>query len=205
MKLLKAYFQIFITILLFSQLFGTSESKLKVFKNDLFLGEINTIQNNKLFSVNDLIAITDSRNFINEKTQKVIFYINDKKIKVTNQITFIEIEDNLFQLSSKVINQNNDYYIPIESFFTIVQNLSEPSSFRYKNDEIRFTSTSDDKKTIKTVDLSNEKEKWEFKTIIIDAGHGGKDPGAVGYRGTKEKDIALDVKKYERQSNHDKR
>ena len=81
MKLLKAYFQIFITILLFSQLFGTSESKLKVFKNDLFLGEINTIQNNKLFSVNDLIAITDSRNFINEKTQKVIFYINDKKLK----------------------------------------------------------------------------------------------------------------------------
>ena len=34
-----------------------------------------------------------------------------------------------------------------------------------------------------------------IKTIIIDAGHGGKDPGAVGYRGTKEKDIALDVAK----------
>ena len=195
MKLLKTNFQIFIIILLFSQLFAISESKMKVFKNNLLLGEINTIQNNKLFSVNDLIAITDSRNFVNEKTQKVIFYVDGKKIKVTNQVTFIEIEDNLFQLSSKVINLNNDYYIPIESFFSIVQNLSEPSSFRYKNDEIRFTSNFEDKKTIKTVDLSNEKEKWEFKTIIIDAGHGGKDPGAVGYRGTKEKDIALDVAK----------
>ena len=90
---------------------------------------------------------------------------------------------------------NNDYYIPIESFFSILQNLSEPSSFRYKDDEIRFISNFEDQKTIKTVDLSNEKEKWEFKTIIIDAGHGGKDPGAVGYRGTKEKDIALDVAK----------
>ena len=50
------------------------------------------------------------------------------------------------------------------------------------------------KKTVK-VDLKSEKEKWEFKTIVIDAGHGGKDPGAVGYRGTKEKDIALDVAK----------
>ena len=29
--------------------------------------------------------------------------------------------------------------------------------------------------------------------IIIDAGHGGKDPGAVGFSGTKEKDIALDI------------
>ena len=195
MKLLKTNFQIFIIILLFSQLFAISESKMKVFKNDLLLGEISTIQNNKLFSVNDLIAITDSRNFVNEKTQKVIFYINGKKIKVTNQVTFIEIEDNLFQLSSKVMNLNNDYYIPIESFFSILQNLSKPSSLKYKNDEIRFTSNFEDQKMIKTVDLSNEKEKWEFKTIIIDAGHGGKDPGAVGYRGTKEKDIALDVAK----------
>ena len=195
MKLLKTNFQIFIIILLFSQLFAISESKMKVFKNDLLLGEISTIQNNKLFSVNDLIAITDSRNFVNEKTQKVIFYINGKKIKVTNQVTFIEIEDNLFQLSSKVMNLNNDYYIPIESFFSILQNLSKPSSLKYKNDEIRFTSNFEDQKMIKTVDLSNEKEKWEFKTIIIDAGHGGKDPGAVGYRGTKEKDITLDVAK----------
>ena len=194
-KLLKTNFQIFIIILLFSQLFAVSESKMKVFKNDLFLGEISTIQNNKLFSVNDLIAITDSRNFVNEKTQKVIFYIDGKKVKVTNQVTFIEIEDNLFQLSSTVINLNNDYYIPIESFFGILQNLSEPSSFIYNNDEIRFTSNFEDQKMIKTVDLSNEKEKWEFKTVIIDAGHGGKDPGAVGYRGTKEKDIALDVAK----------
>lgn len=32
-------------------------------------------------------------------------------------------------------------------------------------------------------------------TIAIDAGHGGKDPGAVGKRGTKEKDIALQIAK----------
>ena len=31
------------------------------------------------------------------------------------------------------------------------------------------------------------------KTIVIDAGHGGQDPGAIGQGGTKEKDITLDV------------
>ena len=31
--------------------------------------------------------------------------------------------------------------------------------------------------------------------VAIDAGHGGKDPGAIGKRGTKEKDVALAVAK----------
>ena len=196
MKLLRTYFQLFSIILLFSHLFAKTESKIKVFENNVLVGEINTIQNKKLFSVNDFIQITNSKKFINNKTQKAVFYVGDKKIKISNQITFIEIEDTLFQLSSEVINENGIYYLPTESFFKIIQNLSNSSSIKYTNNEIRFTSISPDKKIItKNVDLRSEKEKWEFKTIVIDAGHGGKDPGAVGYRGTKEKDIALDVAK----------
>ena len=196
MKLLRKYFQLFFIILLFSNLFPKNESKLKVFENNVLIGEINTIQNKTYFSVNDFIEKTNSKKFINNKTQKVIFYVDDKKIKISNQITFIEIDDNLFQLSSKVVNENGNYYIPTESFFGIIKNLYNSSSIKYVNNEIRLTSNSGYKKTVKTpVDLGNEKEKWEFKTIVIDAGHGGKDPGAVGYRGTKEKDIALDVAK----------
>lgn len=32
-----------------------------------------------------------------------------------------------------------------------------------------------------------------FKTIVIDPGHGGRDPGAIGAGGTMEKDITLDI------------
>ena len=195
-KLLRINFQVFLIICLFSNLYANSESKVKVFQNNVLIGEINTIQNKKLFSVNDFIEITKSNNFINYKTQKVVFYIDNKKIKISNQVTFIEIEDNLFQLSSNVINKSGVYYLPTESFFGIIQNLSDSSSIKYTNNEIRFTSITTDKKIVKkNVDLRSEMEKWKFKTIVIDAGHGGKDPGAVGYRGTKEKDIALDVAK----------
>jgi N-acetylmuramoyl-L-alanine amidase len=34
---------------------------------------------------------------------------------------------------------------------------------------------------------------FKVKTIVIDPGHGGDDPGAVGAMGTREKDITLDV------------
>ncbi len=41
--------------------------------------------------------------------------------------------------------------------------------------------------------FNNMADKLKFDTVIIDAGHGGKDPGAIGYRNTREKDIALAI------------
>lgn len=43
--------------------------------------------------------------------------------------------------------------------------------------------------------LEAEKREWKFDTIVLDAGHGGRDPGAIGITGVKEKDINLAVTK----------
>ena len=42
-------------------------------------------------------------------------------------------------------------------------------------------------------DLEKQKEAWMVDKIVIDPGHGGKDPGAIGYGNVKEKDITLAV------------
>jgi N-acetylmuramoyl-L-alanine amidase len=42
-------------------------------------------------------------------------------------------------------------------------------------------------------ETTDQKKKWLFDVIVIDAGHGGKDPGAIGVTGVREKDINLAI------------
>lgn len=43
--------------------------------------------------------------------------------------------------------------------------------------------------------LKMDQEKWRIDTIVIDPGHGGRDPGTIGFSGTYEKDVVLAVSK----------
>lgn len=41
--------------------------------------------------------------------------------------------------------------------------------------------------------LERERNRWKLDCIVIDAGHGGEDPGTIGVTRTKEKDITLGI------------
>ena len=43
--------------------------------------------------------------------------------------------------------------------------------------------------------IKDIKDQWMLNTVVLDPGHGGKDPGALGKHGTKEKDVVLDITK----------
>jgi N-acetylmuramoyl-L-alanine amidase len=45
------------------------------------------------------------------------------------------------------------------------------------------------------VDTDKAAGRWRLDTVVIDAGHGGKDSGAIGQQGLREKDIVLSVAK----------
>ncbi|WP_447979774.1 N-acetylmuramoyl-L-alanine amidase [Candidatus Nitrospira bockiana] len=64
----------------------------------------------------------------------------------------------------------------------------------YSKPPIDETAMVDRPPTIKTAPPPTRRPVGrDVKTIVIDAGHGGKDPGAVGRGGTAEKDITLKV------------
>ena len=194
MKFFKIKLKFLLIYLLVSISLAATNDTIKLVKNSKLLNNIDTIENNKFFSINDFLSSTGSEPYINEKTEKIVFYLDNKKIKITNGITFLLIDDNIYQLSSKVVRQNNEYFVHIDSFINIVNSSLQNLSIISNSSEIIISSTAKTKNVaIKNIDI--EKNKWKFSTIIIDPGHGGKDPGAVGYRGTLEKDIALDVAK----------
>jgi len=41
--------------------------------------------------------------------------------------------------------------------------------------------------------LQLERDRWKLDVVVIDAGHGGDDPGALGVTGTREKDVTLAI------------
>jgi len=68
------------------------------------------------------------------------------------------------------------------------------------NDEIQISLTrkisEEAKPKINITDILKEQKKnWEINTIVLDAGHGGKDPGTIGVSRTAEKTINLDIVK----------
>ena len=72
---------------------------------------------------------------------------------------------------------------------SLIDEFQINSNNNYINVNIR-TNTKENITKIKEM-----QEKWLLDTIIIDAGHGGKDPGAIGINGIREKTITLDVAK----------
>jgi len=193
----KLFIYLYYFLLLFSWSFAGAQQEIKMIgSNNSVLGTIEYIKEQRYyFSLNDFSSALLKKNFINKDVQKIVFSLGNVKIKVTGNISFIIIDDKPYQLKNNIIYKKGIFYAPIDDFLDL---LNEKTGSSYVMD---YSSLSIQNKFISQevstnpVDLYQEKKKWKFDTIIIDPGHGGKDPGAVGYRGTKEKDIVLDVSK----------
>ena len=199
MKLLTLPRYIFPIFFLLSILIANNQQTITILgENNNFLGKADVLKKTQYYlSVNDFGRIIGSGSFVNSKTEKIVIYIDNLKIKLSNNIAFIIIDDKAYQMGSKLIKSKDEYYVPIDDFFNILSiHGSDNHSIDYTTMSIALNyKIKNIEKPVTTVDLTKEKNKWEFNTIIIDPGHGGKDPGSIGYKGTKEKDITLDVAK----------
>lgn len=90
--------------------------------------------------------------------------------------------DLLLALTESTLTEIESLTADIEPFFWsqfVIENLDgDPDGF--------FSDLYDD-------DYLQMHENLNFDTVVIDAGHGGKDPGTIGHRGLREKDVSLAV------------
>ena len=198
MKLFKSIYPLFYYLLFISWCFASTQGTVKVIdSNNLLIGKANYIKEQKYYiSVNNFSDVLLNKNFTNNDTEKIIIYFGDTKIKITANISFIIINDKPYQLQNNVFQRKGEYYVPLDDFLALLtQHTNTNYSMNYNSMSINLSSVIQNSPIDKTTDLIKEKKKWQFDTIIIDPGHGGKDPGSIGYKGTKEKDIVLDVSK----------
>jgi len=198
MKLFKSIYPLFYYLLFISWCFAATQGTVKVVdSNNLLIGKANYIKEQKYYiSVNNFSDVLLNKNFTNNDTEKIIIYFGDTKIKITANISFIIINDKPYQLQNNVFQRKGEYYVPLDDFLVLLtQHTNTSYSMNYNSMSINLSSVIQNSPIDRTTDLIKEKKKWQFDTIIIDPGHGGKDPGSVGYKGTKEKDIVLDVSK----------
>ncbi|SUZ75119.1 uncharacterized protein METZ01_LOCUS27973 [marine metagenome] len=251
-------------------------------------------------STKDISRILAKRDpFINKDRGKMVLYIDNHRIKISGNSSFILIDEQIYQMPMYAIGKQNDIFLPAESFFDILRRTVLPginydprrmvldidmkeftimgveisqkangtilrirtrntfpegniSSFFHENGwfyltvagglvdttEIRRSDTrgvvqsvaadqlgqtaqlafqmrtkvqshelyqsSDPREIVVSLRtpmggsmarIKQVKDRWKLDTVVLDAGHGGKDPGTIGRKGTKEKDIALDIVK----------
>ncbi len=97
--------------------------------------------------------------------------------------SFYTFNQSIEKISVPVLYKEKDFLIPpeiVEAIF--VQLMSEDVRYEYKENVLEL-------------EILPSVEKLEVKTILIDAGHGGKDPGTASNDGTNEKLVALQVAK----------
>ncbi|HOJ64418.1 MAG TPA: N-acetylmuramoyl-L-alanine amidase [Spirochaetota bacterium] len=132
----------------------------------------------------------------NDKTALIVLnsnyiFINNKKYFIKD---FVKSEIGEYLIPSSAINLIVKYFGGDDYLFNLseneIANIKKDLDTDYKMDrEIKnILDSSNDNQNITKIE---KKDKRKIYAIIIDPGHGGKDPGAVGYDEIKEKDIVL--------------
>lgn len=123
----------------------------------------------------------------------------NRKVVLTRLSSNIIIGQEIHHTPNRVMSHNGHLYLPQEAAIHIAQYLNLTIAFHETDIPTVATKTTPQTppppaKHVQK-DLVQNAANWKLTTVVIDPGHGGKDPGAVGHNKIDEKTIVLGVAK----------
>lgn len=129
----------------------------------------------RYLSLKPISQLLDSKINYLQKSGRIFWQKGNQNIVLTDKSPWITIDGKPYNFPLPVIKQDDEVFIPpsmliplLKSRFNLLADL--------RDDEIVLID-----------------RKIKIEKIVIDAGHGGKDPGAIGLNKTKEKDVVLKI------------
>lgn len=128
--------------------------------------------------------------FIIDSPEAVIDNVKRKMKKETKIIegrVWIPLEVVITKAFGQVLGEQVFWDYPSKTLSTVEKLIGAPI-----REEVEEVSPVEPEITEHAPPLEGAK-RARIKTVVIDPGHGGKDPGAIGSQGTKEKDVTLKI------------
>lgn len=135
--------------------------------------------------------------------QKLTCLKGTSRIVFSQDVPFYYVNDSLYQMPFSPVFRKETLYLPVW-LCALVFSRAENQTIEWNaDDSVVFTrpeaaektpgGRSTQKKTAIAGGHEPDTTQQVIKTIVIDPGHGGKDPGAIGPDNTREKDIVLSI------------
>lgn len=161
-----------------------SEQKLPEFSAfDISGFSLDERANGTLFRINSKKSIPSYISSFKDGVLTIVF----RQVSVdTAKISFFEGKGLVKKVTSRNVGPDSEIRLTVDKDYT----ASEVMNVENSNDLIV---TLHNKVFSRSETVDRLKDKWNFDVIVIDPGHGGKDPGAIGINGAKEKDINLAI------------
>jgi len=182
-------------ILIFSILIGSNKQIDSFVYDDIYYFSITEFCESQGYKINYY-----------EDKAKVAILFNDFKMTFSANSSFVQVNQQTIHLLNNVIIKDKIFYLPANSFNILSDYYFTPTVFYNKEDnnfsilpfmkeETAISAIKKDTVIYDDIYINNKQtnQKWSINTIVLDAGHGGKDPGAIGYYNIHEKNIVLDI------------
>ncbi|HPN36787.1 MAG TPA: N-acetylmuramoyl-L-alanine amidase [Melioribacteraceae bacterium] len=147
--------------------------------------------NYKVKSNGTLVAIVTDKKGVkfSAKYQKDVLKVILSNVSISPNIIIHQAEAGIIKKTDFIGNENGGELIfELESGSYSAHDIFKDS----ESNNIILTIHNKKLKQVKK-DENKLKDKWNFDIVVLDAGHGGKDAGAIGVTGVKEKDINLGI------------